>query len=54
VTYILLLGALQASINAATLALIDAGVPMIDYVCACTGGSVENQSLLGKSFLFYD
>ncbi|KAI9595786.1 putative exosome complex exonuclease RRP41 [Syncephalis fuscata] len=39
-------GALQASINAVTLALIDAGVPMLDYVCACTGGNVDNQPLL--------
>ncbi|RKP07866.1 ribosomal protein S5 domain 2-type protein [Thamnocephalis sphaerospora] len=39
-------GALQASINAATLALVDAGVPMVDYVCACTGGCVDSQALL--------
>lgn len=32
-------GALTAAcINAATLAVIDAGIPMQDYVCACTGG----------------
>ncbi|MCJ1269765.1 Exosome non-catalytic core component [Lobaria immixta] len=30
---------LAACINAATLALIDAGVPMSDYVVACTSGS---------------
>lgn len=29
---------LAASLNAATLALIDAGVPMKDYVVACTSG----------------
>ncbi|RKP23212.1 exosome complex exonuclease RRP41 [Syncephalis pseudoplumigaleata] len=39
-------GALQATINAVTLALIDAGVPMLDYVCACTGGNVDGQALL--------
>ncbi|KAF3921583.1 hypothetical protein AA313_de0205038 [Arthrobotrys entomopaga] len=31
-------GTLAACINAATLALIDAGIPMTDYVCACTAG----------------
>lgn len=30
---------LAACINAATLALIDAGVPMSDYIAACTTGS---------------
>ena len=32
-------GVLAACINAATLALVDAGVPMRDYVAACTAGS---------------
>ncbi|KAK6496872.1 Exosome non-catalytic core component [Arthrobotrys musiformis] len=31
-------GTLAACINAATLALIDAGIPLKDYVCACTAG----------------
>jgi exosome complex component RRP41 len=31
-------GVLQASINATTVALINAGVPLADYVCAVTGG----------------
>ncbi|KAL1919349.1 uncharacterized protein VTP21DRAFT_2042 [Calcarisporiella thermophila] len=39
-------GTLQACINAATVALIDAGIPMIDYVCACTGGCLEKQPVL--------
>ena len=30
---------LAACLNAATLALIDAGIPMSDYVAACTAGS---------------
>jgi exosome complex component RRP41 len=30
---------LAACINAATLALIDAGIPMSDYIAACTAGS---------------
>jgi exosome complex component RRP41 len=32
-------GLLAACINAATLALIDAGVPMYDYLVACSAGS---------------
>jgi exosome complex component RRP41 len=35
---------LAACINAATLALIDAGVPMSDYVVACTAGSTSSYS----------
>ncbi|KAI9292865.1 exosome component 4 [Neoconidiobolus thromboides FSU 785] len=39
-------GILQASINAATLALIHAGVPMSDYVCATSAGFIENTAVL--------
>ncbi|KAK8215729.1 3' exoribonuclease family, domain 1-domain-containing protein [Phyllosticta capitalensis] len=35
---------LAACINAATLALIDAGVPMSDYLVACTAGIVSNDA----------
>ncbi|KAL8942827.1 MAG: hypothetical protein Q9216_001442 [Gyalolechia sp. 2 TL-2023] len=35
---------LAACLNAATLALIDAGVPMSDYVVACTSGSMSSYS----------
>lgn len=35
---------LAALINASTLALIDAGVPMSDYLSACTAGSTVNTS----------
>ena len=31
-------GVLQASINATTLALVAAGIPVLDFVCAVTGG----------------
>lgn len=31
-------GSLAVAVNACTLALIDAGVPLTDYVCACTIG----------------
>jgi len=34
---------LAACINAATLALIDAGIPMADYLVACTAGSTTFQ-----------
>ncbi|KAL8713348.1 MAG: hypothetical protein Q9220_002547 [cf. Caloplaca sp. 1 TL-2023] len=33
---------LAACLNAATLALIDAGVPMTDYIVACTSGSTSS------------
>ncbi|KAI4167512.1 MAG: hypothetical protein LQ343_007144 [Gyalolechia ehrenbergii] len=35
---------LAACLNAATLALIDAGMPMSDYVVACTSGSTSSYS----------
>jgi exosome complex component RRP41 len=35
-----------AGINAASLALADAGVPMRDLVCACSAGKVENHIVL--------
>ncbi|TQV90928.1 hypothetical protein V2A60_008389 [Cordyceps javanica] len=33
---------LAALLNAATLALVDAGIPMTDYVAACTAGSTSS------------
>ncbi|KAJ3045853.1 Exosome complex component RRP41 [Rhizophlyctis rosea] len=39
-------GALHAAINATTLAMIDAGVPMRDFVCACSAGIANNIPLL--------
>ncbi|TRY94277.1 hypothetical protein DNTS_007119 [Danionella cerebrum] len=35
----------SACVNAATLALVDAGIPLRDYVCACTAGFVEDTAL---------
>lgn len=35
---------LAACINATTLALIDAGIPMRDYIVACTAGSTSSYS----------
>ncbi|KAF9984250.1 Exosome complex component RRP41 [Mortierella antarctica] len=39
-------GTLQACINAATMALIDAGIAMTEYVCACTAGWVEREAAI--------
>lgn len=37
-----------ACINAVTMALIDAGVPMKDFVCACNAGLIEDTPLVGE------
>jgi exosome complex component RRP41 len=42
-------GVLPAAINAASLALVDAGVPMVDFVCACASGVVEGEPILGTA-----
>ncbi|XP_061835870.1 exosome complex component RRP41 [Nerophis lumbriciformis] len=38
-------GNYSVCVNAATLAIIDAGIPMLDYVCACTVGFVDETPL---------
>ncbi|KAI4165957.1 MAG: hypothetical protein LQ342_000388 [Letrouitia transgressa] len=40
---------LAACLNAATLALIDAGVPMSDYIVACTSGSTSSYTGVDES-----
>lgn len=40
---------LAACLNAATLALIDAGIPMADYIAACTAGSTASYSANDES-----
>ena len=40
-----------AAINAATLALIDAGIALEDFVCACSAGSVHGALLLDLNSL---
>merc|ERR1719229_864863 len=40
-----------ASVNAATLALIDAGIPMRDYVCACSASLVDDAPMVDISSL---
>ncbi|XP_053322537.1 exosome complex component RRP41 [Spea bombifrons] len=39
------------SVNAATLAVIDAGIPMRDYVCACSAGFIEDTPLADLSYV---
>ncbi|KAJ1926814.1 Exosome non-catalytic core component [Tieghemiomyces parasiticus] len=39
-------GNAQACINATTLALIDAGIPMTDYICACSAGFIDETPVL--------
>lgn len=41
-------GVIPASINAATLALIDAGIPLTDFVASCAVG-VIGEALVGQS-----
>jgi exosome complex component RRP41 len=40
-------GVLQTAINAVTLALVDAGIPMNDYICATSAGLVGDTAILG-------
>ena len=40
-------GAVCAAINAVTLAVQDAGIPMLDFVVACTAGYLERTTLVG-------
>jgi exosome complex component RRP41 len=42
-------GVLQTAINAVTLALVDAGIPMNDYICATSAGLVDDNAILGIS-----
>ena len=38
---------MQTAINAVTLALVDAGIPMNDYICATSAGLVDDMAILG-------
>lgn len=44
-------GTLSVCVNAATLALIDAGIALKDYVCSCSVGFVEGVPLVDISHL---
>jgi len=45
-------GTRSACINAATLALADAGIPMLDLVTSCSAGYLNSTPLLGM-YMFY-
>ena len=44
---------MQTAINAVTLALVDAGIPMNDYICATSAGLVDDNAILGKPQLSF-
>ncbi|KAJ8323201.1 Exosome non-catalytic core component [Batrachochytrium dendrobatidis] len=44
-------GALHAAINATCLAMIDAGIPMSDYVIACSAGFSNGSALLDLNYI---
>lgn len=46
----MVLGNLCACINAATLALIDAGIPLKDIVCSCSAGLVEDTPIVDTNY----
>jgi len=46
-------GIKSTCINAATLAFIDAGIPMKDYVCACSASFIEEQPIIGNVNFIY-
>ncbi len=40
-----------ASVNAATLAIIDAGIPLKDYVCACSASYINDNPVVDINYL---
>lgn len=42
---------IHTAINGTTLALIDAGIPMSDYVCACSAGYANDNAILDLNFI---
>lgn len=49
---VVIVGVLQTAINAVTLALVDAGIPMNDYICATSAGLVDDNAILGLSLCY--
>lgn len=43
-------GILSAALNAASLALVDAGIPVIDAVCACAAGVIDGEPILDLNY----
>jgi len=50
-SHMLSAGTRSACINAATLALADAGIPMRDLVTSCSAGFLNSTPLLGEFFM---
>ncbi len=48
-----LAGTRAACINAASMALADAGIPMRDLVVSCAAGYLNSTPLLGENFIFF-
>jgi len=44
-------GHLPAAINAATLAIINAGIPMKDFICACSAGYIDGKPVLDLNYI---
>lgn len=44
-------GVLHAALNCSILAIIDAGIAVYDYVCACSAGCVEDTAILGRLYV---
>lgn len=44
-------GARAAAINATTLALINAGIPMSSFLCACSAGLIDNTPVLDLNYV---
>lgn len=44
-------GELAAAINATTLAMVNAGIPMRAFVCACSGGFADGAAVLDVNYL---
>eukprot|EP00123_Amoebidium_parasiticum_P014175 comp22375_c1_seq1/m.33357 comp22375_c1_seq1/g.33357 ORF comp22375_c1_seq1/g.33357 comp22375_c1_seq1/m.33357 type:complete len:247 (-) comp22375_c1_seq1:315-1055(-) len=44
-------GQVSACINAATLALVDAGIPLKDYVTSCSAGLIDGKPILDLNYI---
>lgn len=42
---------MHTAINTTTLALIDAGIPMTDFVCACSAGVYQSTAILDLNMI---
>eukprot|EP01135_Chromosphaera_perkinsii_P009860 Nk52_evm1s1934 gene=Nk52_evmTU1s1934 len=44
-------GHLSAALNACTLGVVDAGIPMLDYTCSCSAGFIEGLPVLDINYI---